>query len=176
MNRVRVVPSLYYSIICCFIFSCSENTVTNNLENSSIETEDKVEHLYRDFKHFPDFQFKKISLGETLENLENKMANMPVEMMAEEEVSYFYFPADSIELILPLDPVLNEFKVFLKGSTYLENRTEFREFLGETATESALDEDFPVYYYESEKLAYKVTYFERPKFIRLHFILLKIKR
>ncbi|NOQ75825.1 MAG: hypothetical protein GQ574_27720 [Crocinitomix sp.] len=136
--------------------------------------EGNAEHLYPAFEFFPDSQFKSICLGESKENLENRIANMPVEMMAEEEVSYFYFPADSVEMILPMDPVLNEFKVFLKGSSYLENSAEFRIFLGESAKESAFDEDFPVYYYETEELAYKLTYFEQPEFIRLHFILLNI--
>ncbi|MFT5819571.1 MAG: hypothetical protein ACI8ZM_000796 [Crocinitomix sp.] len=174
MNHVRLFPSLFYGIFCLFLFSCSESNPSDNQNNSLIETEGVASHLYAAFDDFPTKQFKTLCLGESKENLEKQIANMPVEVMAEEEATYFYFPADSSEMILPMETALNEFKVFLKGRTYLDNPGKFQTFLSDKTTELALDEDFPVYYYKTEKIDFKITYFEQPNFIRLHFILLKI--
>ena len=160
-----------YSLI---MLRCEENKVNENQTNNNQLLQDKTENPYTEFSNFPQDQFKTICLGETNDNLKVKIGNMPVEIIAQEEVFYFPFPADATELILPGDPTLTEFKVFLKSRTYLQNTIQFQDFLGETAKDIATDDMFPVYYYETEKVDFKLTYFEQPEFIRLHFIQLKI--
>lgn len=172
MNRVRLLPTLFYGIICLFLQACSENILTENQDNNLYRGGEKTENLFPAFDQFPEKQFKTLCLGESQKNLEKQISNMPVEIMAEEEDSYFYFPADSSEIILPMDVTLNEFKVFLKGNSYLENSANFRKFLGEKSTKSALNEDFPLYFYETNLIDFKMTYFKQETFIRLHFILL----
>jgi hypothetical protein len=172
MNRVRLFPTLFSGIICLLILACSENSSTNNRTTNAFDTEEHAENLYPAFERFPKKQFKSLCLGESKNNLEKQMENMPVEVMAEEEDSYFYFPADSSEMILPFGTSLNEFKVFLKGKSYLENSGDFCTFLSEKATDSVLDAAFPVYYFETDRIHFKMTYFKQATFIRLHFILL----
>ncbi|MDG1915733.1 MAG: hypothetical protein P8I55_14225 [Crocinitomix sp.] len=131
-------------------------------------------HPYPAFLNFPDKQFKNIYLGVTSDILENEIAKMPVEVIAEEEDNYFYFPADSTELIVPNTIVLNEFKVFLRSRNYLDNYSEFDRFLGESATEEVLDDNFTVYYYETAKADFKLTLFNQTTSIRIHFLISKI--
>lgn len=173
MNRAHLLPTLFYSIISLILYSCSGNDAVENQPNTDQLPQDKTESPFPDFSNFPRDQFKTICLGETNDNLKIKIGNMPVEVIAEEEVSYFHFPADSTELILPGDQTLTEFKIFLKSRAYLQSSLQFKEFLGETAHEIVTDDQFPVYHYKTDKIDFKLTYFEQPTFIRMHFILVK---
>jgi hypothetical protein len=168
-----------YSLIFCCIFSlvlfaCSDNSKADVQENNTSLAEENTVHPYPAFLNFPEKQFKSIYLGETCDQLENEIAKLPVEVIAEEEDNYFYFPADSTELIVPNTIVLNEFKVFLRSRNYLDNYSEFDRFLADLATDEAVDDTFTVYYYETAKADFKLTLFSQPNSIRIHFLMTKL--
>ena len=128
------------------------------------------ETIFPAFNQFPEFQFEKIQLGNTIEETKKQMASMPVEVLSENEVGHYYFPSDSTEVIIPNSAILTEFKVFLRSTTYLNSDNNFPEFLSQSAVETNTNSNFSVFHYNSNNLGFKLTCFVQDDYIRLHFI------
>ena len=125
---------------------------------------------FPDFENFPDNQFKSLALGESSQSIITSVSHMQVEQKADAEVAHFFFPKDSTELILPDQPILTEFKVFLFSDLYLQNEGAFRSFLEEKASFVMKDDTFQIFQFITKTTNFKMTYFVQSKFIRLHFI------
>lgn len=125
---------------------------------------------FSDFENFPHNQFKSLALGETNESVISIVSNMQVEQKGNAEVVHFFFPKDSTQLILPDQPILSEFKVFLFSDYYLKNEIAFRTFFEEKATFVMKDATFQIFQFNATTTHFKMTYFCQKEFIRLHFI------
>ena len=139
--------------------------------NSTNEEEKEGAVIFKQFANFPNQQFKNLELGQTNSSIESTIAIWQFEEMANAEVVYLYFPADSTKLILPKEQNLNEFKLFLYSKAYIEHEQEFRAFLAASATKITKHTHFPVFEFEINDLQFKLTYFLQSTYIRLHFIL-----
>ncbi len=125
---------------------------------------------FPDFENFPDYQFKMLALGESNEAIISIVSNMQVEQKGNAEVVHFFFPKDSTELILPDQPLLSEFKVFLFSDLYLQNEADFRSYFEEKATFVMKNATFQIFQFNTSTTHFKMTYFCQKDFVRLHFI------
>ena len=125
---------------------------------------------FPDFENFPDYQFKTLALGETNEAIISIVSDLQVEQKGNAEVVHFFFPKDSTELILPDQPILSEFKVYLFSDNYLQNEADFRTYFEEKATFVMKDATFQIFQFNTATTHFKMTYFCQKDFIRLHFI------
>lgn len=131
---------------------------------------DAGDSMFPAFDHFPEQQFKSIALGDANEDIIAMVSKMQVDQKAKMEVSYFYFPKDSTELIIPDQAILTEFKVFLYSSTYLSNEPVLRSFFERQAYFVMKDPIFQIFQFKTKSFQFKMTYFKQDDFIRLHFI------
>ena len=168
MKSSLLLTITFCCVISLILYSCSGNS--GNDENNS-DRNTWGEHPYPAFSNFPTSQFKSISLGESFVKTERKIITMPITVMADEEAGYFYFPRDSTEIILPKSTILSEFKIFLKSRLYLDDIDAFRQFLSQSAIKEDSDAHFSIYYYETEKVNFKITLFYQSNFIRVHFLM-----
>jgi len=137
----------------------------------TLNDEGELIPVFGDFEGFPNQQYLTFSLGDSNAEMVRKIGYLKVEPVAVTEVYHFYFPSDSTEVIIPDQPVITEFKVFLKSQYYLQNESHFYDFFETLAKNTVNDPDFSLFEFSSEEQAFKMSYFKQPEFIRLHFVL-----
>ena len=156
-------PLLLFLII--ILTSCGNN------EGAKLAPEENL-YTYSNFTDFPNCQFNTIQLGDDLSETENKIIQIGGKEMAIEESLYYWIKADSTEIIIPNRTKLSTFKVFLKSAQYLNNEANFKEFLTKKATRITENDFFSVFYFETNLIPFKLTYFLQSTYIRLNFTLL----
>lgn len=150
------------------MLSCNDNENDETTSDNPVQTT----VIFPDLADFPQQQFKTVELNTDRLAIIDRLKQMPVELIAEEEVAHFYFPADSTEIILPNATVINEFKVVLRSSLYLNETSELNGLFKENSTETRSDSTFSIYSYSTQRYDFKVSVFTQPQFIRLHYQLI----
>ncbi len=127
---------------------------------------------FQSFSNFPEYQFKTIQLNTATGHVLAQMDLPAVKEISTEEVIHFYFQDDSSEIIIPDQPNLTEFKVYLRSNNYLRQERVFHSFFQENSEENTSDSLFSSFIFSSSISTYKMTYFNQKDFIRLHFMLI----
>ncbi len=166
--KMRIIPYLPLVLLMFVMNGCKDSSVPRSITGDLAALVGVVQ--FPDFENFPNNQFKSLALGESNEAMITIVSNMQVEQKAEAEVAHFFFPKDSTELILPDQPILTEFKVFLFSDFYLQNEAAFRSSLEEKASFVMKDDTFQIFQFITTTTNFKMTYFLQSDFIRLHFI------
>lgn len=150
----------------CGLNSCSENPVN---ENTTELISEETPALFPPFESFPENQFYTLAIGDSKESTTEKLKTLPIERIADEEVSYFNFPSDSTELIIPKTSMLTEFTVFLKGDFYLNKQEELIAFFEERANDNSITPTLSIFHFYDVESPFKLSFFQQSKFIRLRF-------
>lgn len=164
---MRLLTWISIGLLCFGSVACQDS------EPSAYTLNDKGELIpvFGDFEAFPNQQYLTFSLGDSNAEMVRKIGYLKVEPIAVTEVYHFYFPSDSTEVIIPDQPVITEFKVFLKSQFYLKNESHFLAFFENLAKNTSKDIDFSLFEFSNDEQSFKMSYFKQPEFIRLHFVL-----
>ena len=121
------------------------------------------------FAEFPHKSFYDITLGEAAPDVELKLTAIGFEKIDSSGSAHYLHRADSMEVILPDNPQVNAFRVFLRSVYYLDRRSDLHDWFAVQAIEIRAGNDFSVYRYRLGRAEYKLTVFSQSEYLRLSY-------
>lgn len=154
---MRIVGAL---ALLALMISCSGSSETDEAEQRTFTEE------Y--FPQFPGLHFRNVALGTT-----DFVAKTTLEKEGYREKSghtlHFENTNDQTEVVFPDDDLLYSFKVFFFAEEHLAKAEEIKSLFDQYAVEAHTSDSFSVWSFDTIAIQFKITLFEQPELLRLHY-------